>query len=141
MRLSRSMSLARHEVRVLRRDPLPLVLLLAMPLAIIAFLKPALSLALFAEGHVRATGAEQAVPGMSVTFSFFLVGFIGLVFFREHGWGTWDRLRVAAARSEILLGKLLPVAGIAAIQVAVLFVLGWAGFGLRVEGSLVALAL
>ncbi len=98
-------------------------------------------MALFAEGHVQATGAEQAVPGLTVTFSFFLVGFVGLVFFREHGWGTWDRLRASAGRREILIGKLVPVAVVAALQIAVLFLVGWAGFGMRVKGSLLALGL
>jgi ABC-2 type transport system permease protein len=78
---------------------------------------------------------------MAVTFSLFLVGFVGLVFFRDHGWGMWDRLRAAARPGEILAGKLLPVLVVAWAQVAVLFVAGFAAFGLRIRGSWVGLAL
>jgi ABC-2 type transport system permease protein len=136
----RAAAIARHELRLLLRDPFPLVLLFVLPLVITAFLKPALSLALFVEGETRATGAEQAVPGMAVTFSLFLVGFVGLAFFRDHGWGTWDRIRVSARPGEILAGKLLPVLLVAWCQVAVLFLAGWIGFGLRVRGSAVGVA-
>src|SRR5438093_6173406 len=141
MSLRRSLAISRHEFRLLRRDPFPLVLLLGLPLAIVGFLKPALALALFVEGHTRATGAEQAIPGMAVTFSFFLVGFVGLVLFRDHGWGTWDRLRGEAGTVELLTGKVLPVIGVAYAQLAVLFLVGTTGFGLRARGSVVGLAL
>jgi ABC-2 type transport system permease protein len=137
----RSLAISRHEMRILRRDPLPFVLLLALPIAIVAFLKPALALALFVQGHTHATGSEQAVPGMAVTFSFFLVGFVGAVFFREHAWGTWDRLRTEARPAELLVGMFLPIAGVAYAQMGVLFAVGFAGFGLRVRGSVAALAL
>src|SRR6476660_3225578 len=60
----RSAALARHEAKLLRGDPFPLAVLIVMPLVIIVFFRPALSLALFAEGHVDANGSEQAVPGM-----------------------------------------------------------------------------
>lgn len=137
----RVLALARHEVRILVSDPLPIVLLFAFPLAVIAFFKPALELALFSEGYVRATGAEQAVPGVAVTFSLFLVGFVGLSFFREHGWGTWDRLLVSpTSTAGVLVGKLVPIAGVAMVQLAFLFSLGVGVFGLRVRGSAVALA-
>jgi ABC-2 type transport system permease protein len=136
------LALARHELRVLAHDPLPLVLLFAFPVAVIAFFKPALALALFSEGYTNATGAEQAVPGVAVTFSFFLVGFVGLAFFREHGWGTWPRLRASAAGAAwILAGKLAPILGVAFLQLVVVFGLGVAAFGLRVRGSVAALVL
>jgi ABC-2 type transport system permease protein len=138
--LARSLALARHEMRVLARDPLPLALLFAFPLAVIAFLKPALALALFSEGYTTANGAEQAVPGVAVTFSFFLVGFVGLAFFREYGWGTWERLRASpAGAGEIMAGKILPILGVASLQLAVLFGAGTLVFGLRVRGSVAAL--
>jgi ABC-2 type transport system permease protein len=73
-------------------------------------------------------------------FTFFLVGSVGFVFFREHGWGTWERLRASRARpGEIMVGKCVPVLAHAALQQTVLFGIGAALFGLRVRGSILAL--
>ncbi len=102
--------LARHELRLLGRDPVPFVLLLVLPLAIMWFFRPALALALFSEGYVRSEGAEQAVPGIATTFSLFLVGFVGLSFFRDRSWRTWERLRTSPiAWWQLFAGKLCPI--------------------------------
>ena len=46
---------------------------------------------------------------MAVSFAAFNVGYAGFTFFRDHGWGTWDRLRATAATStDIMIGKVLP---------------------------------
>jgi ABC-2 type transport system permease protein len=103
--------------------------------------QPALRLALLAQGYTETNGAEQAVPGTAVMFSLFLTGFVGLVFFREHGWGTWDRLRMSGGPGALVAGKLLPVALVGAAQLAWLFGAGWFVLDLRVRGSLPALAL
>ena len=141
MSRQRSQALARHEGRMLRRDPFPIAVLVVMPLVIIAFFRPALALALFSEGFVHANGSEQAVPGVAVTFSFFIVGFVGLAFFRDRGWNTWDRLRGAASVNEIVTGKLLPIGVTALVQLAVLFGAGFLIFGFRINGSPAALVL
>jgi len=137
----RSRVVARQELVLLVRDPLPLVLLLAVPLVFIAFLKPAAFLALIVEGYPGTNGAEQAVPGAATTFSLFAVGLVGLSFFREHGWGTWPRLRAAASVSEVFVGKVAPLVAFALLQLGFLFAAGILAFGLRVRGSLGALAL
>ncbi len=124
--MHRSRVVARQELVLLVRDPLPLVLLLAVPLVFIAFLKPAAFLALIVEGYPGTNGAEQAVPGAATTFSLFAVGLVGLSFFREHGWGTWPRA---------------PLVAFALLQLGFLFAAGILAFGLRVRGSLGALAL
>jgi ABC-2 type transport system permease protein len=139
--LRASVALARHEVRLLGRDPLPLGLLFLIPLLVMVVFQPALRLALLAQGYTEANGAEQAVPGTVVMFSLFLTGFVGLVFFREHGWGTWDRLRMTTGPAALVAGKLLPVALVGAAQLAWLFGAGWFVLDLRVRGSLAALAL
>jgi ABC-2 type transport system permease protein len=132
--------LARHELRLQRDDALPLLLLVLLPLAVVVFFQPALELALFAEGYVHANGSSQAVPGVAVTFSLFLVGYVGLSFFRDHGWGTWDRLRVVpAARSQILAAKMLPLILLAWAQLAILFGFGFLLFDLHANGSILAL--
>jgi ABC-2 type transport system permease protein len=125
------------EARLMLRDPVPLVVLLVMPLLLMGFLKPALALATV--GPADANGAEQAVPGMTVMFASFLVGHVGLAFFREHGWGTWQRVRASSARSvEVMVGKVLASL---LLFVAVLgCLLGGGGWllGLDVRGSLMA---
>lgn len=56
-----------------------------------------------------ASGAEYAVPALSVLFAFFLVSFVGFLFFSEHRFNTWDRMLASQARpSEIMLGKVAP---------------------------------
>jgi ABC-2 type transport system permease protein len=137
----RSRRIAGQELLLLARDPVPLVLLVVVPVVFIAVLKPAGFLALIVEGYVGTNGAEQAVPGAAVTFSLFATGLVGLSFFREHGWGTWARLRAAASPAEILAGKLLPLAGFVLAQLGLLFGLGMAGFGLHVRGPVLAIAL
>lgn len=134
--------LARHELRLYRREPGMLIQMVFMPIVMIAFLKPAFGPALTEAGYAGATGAEQAVPGMIVMFSFFGAGMIGFGFFREHGWGTWDRLRASQARSfEIVVGKAVPTFLLVVGQQLVLFLAGIWLFGLRIRGSVFGLVL
>jgi ABC-2 type transport system permease protein len=138
----RSLAIARHELRLTRRDLSGWVQMLLMPVAMIAFLKPVFAPVLQAEGHAGASGAEHAVPGMIVMFSFFVAGMVGFSFFREHGWSTWDRLRTSQATSiEILLGKVLPSFGVTLTQQLMLFAVGVVVFGLAVGGAVPALVL
>src|SRR4051794_34762546 len=100
-----------------------------MPLALMALFKP-----------VFVSGAAQSVPGMTVLFAFFLVGQVGYVFFREHAWGTWERLRATdLSHRELMAGKIAVPLGIYAVQFALLFCAGWALFGLQVRGSVLGL--
>jgi ABC-2 type transport system permease protein len=63
------------------------------------------------------------------------------LFFREHAWGTWDRLRASSATTaDIVLGKVAPLYVAALAQLGVLFTAGWLFFGYRPDGSVVALA-
>ena len=139
MSLRRSLAIARHEVRVLLSDWTSLLTLILMPLVMMAFLKPIARLAL-TDQYRGANGAEFAVPGMTVLFAFFLVSFVGFLFFSEHRQNTWERLRASPARnSEIMLGKVLPAFGLCLFQQTVLFAIGFAAFGLRVRGSMLGL--
>lgn len=136
-----SAAIARHELRVLRTDPSTAVFLVVMPLGMVALTKGLFAGALEAEGVRGATGAEFAVPGMAVSFAAFGVGYAGFAFFRDHGWGTWDRLRASPAGSlDILAGKVVPAVGVTIAQVGLLLVLGGPLFGFEVAGSWAALA-
>jgi ABC-2 type transport system permease protein len=136
----RVFAIARNDLRVVRRDAFPVVLLIIIPLIGMIFMKSAFRATLLAEGVPLANGAEQAVPGMAVTFGFLLVSYVGYGFYREHAWKTWERLRASPASAfEIALGKLAASLLLAATQFLVLFGLGGALFGLRVRGSWLAL--
>jgi len=130
-----------HELRILRRDPLPVLVLVVFPLVLMAFLKPAFRPALVAAGHPGANGAEQVVPGQATVDGFFVVGLTALAFFSEFGAATWDRLRASPATSlEVMLGKGLPRVAMSVTQFVVVFAIGIPAFGLHVRGPLVALA-
>lgn len=132
----------RNELRILRRDQAIFIALVALPLVLIGFFKPVFRVTLQSEGFRSANGTEQAVPGMAVAFAFFIVGNVGFVFFREHGWGTWERLRASAASTaEIVASKIVPLMLVVVAQQAVLFGFGCLFLGLRVRGSLLALSL
>lgn len=140
MSLQRVAAIARHNLKIMRTDFIPVMLLIIMPLILMPFLQPAFKVALHMEGLRAATGAEQVVPGMAVTFGFFLVSNISLGFYREHGWKTWERLRASpAGTSEILIGKMVTPLLLVVAQFGCLFGLGAVLMGLQVKGSWLAL--
>jgi len=136
-------TVARHELRVVRTDPFPVVVLIGMPLVVTIFITPAYDRA-FAQliPGSGIDGAVQSVPGMSVTFAFFVVAFVGFALFREHGWGTWQRLRAAPISPlALLVGKVLVPFVIILIQHLVLFGFGIAFLHLPIRGPVLAGAL
>ena len=139
MSLRRSGALAAHELRIMRHEAGSLSVFIVLPLVMVAFLNPVFSATLQAEG-ASTGGASLAVPGMAVLFSLFLIGHMGFVFFREHQYGTWERLRATPLTpTEVIVGKAAPVLVLAVIQQALLFVLGLWLFDLRIAGSVLAL--
>ncbi|MBI4259068.1 MAG: ABC transporter permease [Actinobacteria bacterium] len=137
-----SAAIIRHEFRVMFSDPSTLVFLLFMPLLMVALMRQLFAGALAAEGFPGANGSEFAVPGMAVAFAAFSVSYAGFTFFRDHGWGTWDRLRAAPLSSvELIAGKVVPTVAVTVAQLALLFLLGGPLFGFRVAGSVFAIGL
>lgn len=136
MSLGRIAAIARQDLRILRRDPMAVVPLIVLPLVVMPFLLSAFKAAFHFAGLRRATGAEQAIPGMAVTFGFFLVMNTCSSFFREHMWRTWDRLRASpAGKVEILLGKMVTPLVEFTLQFVLLFGLAGLLAGLHVRGS------
>jgi ABC-2 type transport system permease protein len=132
----RSAAIARNEVRVLRRDPTPLMILVLMPLIVVPIFRSTFAAALEQSGYDNVSGAEFAVPGNAVQFLFFLAPTVGFAFFREHAWSTWERLRTSAAGSaDIIAGKSAPMLGLGALQLVVMFGVGVAFLDLQVRGS------
>lgn len=142
MSLRVSGAIARHEFRVMWDDPSTIVFVVIMPLLMAALMKGLFATALVAEGFSGANGSEFAVPGMAVGFAAFGAGYAGFSFFRDHGWGTWDRLRATQASSvDLMVGKVVPTVAVTFAQLGLLFVLGGPLFGLHVTGSILALTL
>lgn len=122
---------ARHELSMVAGDLSTTVVLIGMPLILIVFAKNGMK-----------NGVAQAVPGIATLFSFFIVGFLGFAFFRDHGWGTWERLRVSGIEiTSLVVGKALPFILLGFAQLIFLFTIGWAALGLPLTGSPLALAL
>lgn len=137
-----SWAIMRHEFRVMLTDPSTVVFVVLMPLIMVAIMKELFASALRDQGYASANGSEFGVPAMAVAFSAFGVGYAGFSFFRDHGWGTWDRLRATPAGSvDILVGKVVPNVSVTVTQLLLLFVLGGPLFGLDVTGSWSALLL
>jgi len=141
MRASRKWAIAQTSFRILAKDPAPIIVMIAMPLILAAFLKPAMTAQLRAQGFEGANGAAQVIPGLAVMFAFLSTQVATMLFYREHYWGTWERLRAAGASgSDIMVGKAVPLFIVLFSQVTAVFVAGYALFDFRINGSVVALA-
>jgi ABC-2 type transport system permease protein len=129
-------TIVRHDLRILRRDPAYVLIMIAMPLVMMLFLKDTFRLALREAGYTSANGAEQVVPGGVVMFSTMLMGDVAFRVFREHGWGTWDRLRASPiSTSQLLVGKSVTSLLVLILQTIVLFAVGLLVLDLQVPGS------
>lgn len=145
---NRVRALASLDLRILRHDPAFLIVFTVMPLLFMAFNRQVMGSALLVTGDVppgadlTEVGARFLVPGSTVLFSGFLVGNIGFGVFREHGWGTWERLRASVlSPMELMLGKAVVPALTTAFQLTVLLGGGALLFGMGLEGSVVAYVL
>jgi len=84
---------------------------------------------------------QVSVPGNAVLFCFFLALTVAMSFHEERKKGTWRRLLAAPGRRwMMLIAKLLPYALVGVLQMTLLFSLGHFAFGMRVGGSVLALA-
>lgn len=138
--LRRILAIARHDLRILRRDPVFIIIFTIMPLGFMAFTKGAFGAAMGVRYPNHAlNGAEQVVPGAAVLFSAFLVGNLGFAVFREHAWSTWERLRASHLETwELMLGKSIAPILTLALQLTVMLGLGAVLFDLHIRGSVPA---
>lgn len=135
-------AVVRNELRLLRHDPVPAVVLVGMPIVLMVLLSNAMNLAIADEGYLGVTGSAQTVPGMACVFAFFGAAIVGFAVFREHGWSTWPRLRAAGLSGRTLLvGKLAVPAVLLGLQHVVLFVFGLVFLDLDNAGSWWAIVL
>lgn len=135
-------AIVRNELRILRHDPVPLVLLIGMPIVLMVLLSQSLGHVLLFEGYDDTPGSMHTAPGMACLFGFFSIAIIGFAIFREHGWRTWPRLRAAGVGGPALFaGKLAVPAGMLVLQHAVLFGFGVGFLHFKVNGAWLAVAL
>ena len=114
-------AVARHDLRILQRDPAFLIIFTVMPLLFMAFNDRVFGAALTVELGTETNGAAFVVPGATVLFSGFLVGNLGFGIFREHGWGTWERLRCSPLSPvDLMAGKAVVPILTTALQISVL---------------------
>jgi ABC-2 type transport system permease protein len=136
----RIFAVARLNALLQTQEPSVPVLMAVIPIVLTPFMIPGNRMTLVAEGYMHATGAEQAVPGFAVLFSFFSVQLIVQMFFDEQQWGTWNRMRASAASmSEIILGKVAVAFIMQFAQMAVVLAFGMVLDGYRPDGSMLAL--
>lgn len=129
-------AVVKQQLLIIRRDPWFLCIMFFMPLVVMPLFKQTMGLSLQASGYVKATGAEQVVPGQAVMFGFFVGGSAGFCLFREHGWRTWDRLRASSASSRsLLIGFMIPWVLMLTIFQVALFTAGGLALGLRLNGG------
>jgi ABC-2 type transport system permease protein len=132
-------AVAKHETRLLRRDRLAIVINFLLPLVIMAFAVPIYSRALRAGAGA---GALFAVPSMTVLFSFSTLGTVGVSFFKDFNWGTWERARaMPLTMPGLLVGKALPIMARSVTQQMLLLVCGGLLFGIPVAAGLLQLLL
>jgi ABC-2 type transport system permease protein len=122
---------AGNELRLMGADPTPVVMLLVLPVCAVL---------LFSDGFVG--GASRAIPGLSLLFGLVGVTAIGLAFFRDHGWGTWDRFRASPLNhGELIAAKVLPLGLLFLMQQVSLLAAGRFVLGMPWHGSAGAAAL
>ena len=142
MSLTRSAAIARTTVRLVAKDPGVTIIMIVMPLIFIAFLKPSMEAQLAQQGYQGASGAQLGVPGLAVMFAYLSIQTVCMLFFREHVWGTWQRLRAAGATgAELVIGKAGPLVVVILAQMAVVFAASAWLFDYRINGSPLALVL
>src|SRR5699024_4829515 len=133
--LRRSLSVAALDARILRRDAAPVLVMIVIPLLFVPFLMPGARAQLVAGGHLGATGAEYAVPGLAILFALLNAQQVLTGFFREKDWATWHRLRIAPVSfPELVVGKSLTALGAQFAQLLVVLLGGALLFGYRPNG-------
>jgi ABC-2 type transport system permease protein len=129
--------LVRHNLRLMKREPGPLLSRMIMPVAFLTLLRPLY----LAAWHGGATGNQQALIATLVTFSLLALSISGSAILTERLGRTWDRLRATSMPPlSILAGKAIPAYAVLLAQQV--FITGFAMvcFGLRVTHPALLLA-
>lgn len=140
MSLSRTNAIARNTFRLVIHDPGATIAMILIPLVFIAFLKPAFDAQFAALGY--GGGGSAGIPGLAALFAVMTLQVVVMIYYREHSWGTWSRLRASGATAiEIVVGKSGPMVLVVAAQTTTVLLVSALVFDFRITGSLWALAL
>lgn len=135
--LRHSVAIAAIDLRILRRDPAPLIVMTVLPLLFVPFLMPGAKAQLAATGHPGSSGAEYAVPALAVLFALLCVQQVLAAFHREREWHTWSRLAASpASLPALLLGKSATAYLAQLLQLLVVLAGGALLYGFRPKGSM-----
>lgn len=116
--LVRISALVRYNAILRLRDPSQFISYLVTPMIFMVLFQPLYAKSLH-------SSPAQAVTGQLVMFSVFAMAIVGNAIFVEREWRTWDRLRASrAGRTELLIGKAVPVFLVLLLQQAVLICFG-----------------
>lgn len=108
-------SIMRSEAKILASDPNAPILLLVLPLVLIA-----LTHRVFESGVGDERFRVLAGPAYALMFAFLINVWIVYSFFKEHGWGTWPRIRASGTPiGVIIVAKLTPYVVLGIVQVTV----------------------
>jgi ABC-2 type transport system permease protein len=92
--------------------------------------------------RTRFNSYSHSFCGMTLQYLLFWGMESGLLLLRERGRAAWARVRAAAVPlSCVLAGKALATAAIALLQVLVTFGVGYAAFGVTIDGSVIGFVL
>lgn len=133
-------ALVGQHFRLMLKEPVPLVMFFLFPALVMGFLQEPARITLSDAGFREVSGAEQAVPGVSVMFAMLLMTNVGFTFFREHAWGTWERLQAATSPTAVFLGKCGGPLLVSIFQFVFLFGIGITLLDLDLGGADSALA-
>ena len=115
---------------MLRQDKRFIIFLFLVPTILALLLYKGIG----ATGH--SNGADQAVPGFSVMFGFYIITYIGVSHYREHAWGAWTMVRAAGIpRLTAAIGVLAPYYLLGVAQLTIMLLVGGVALGAHVRGS------
>lgn len=132
--LARSGEIAAQEVRLLVKEPVPLVAMLVMPLLFISFLNPFFDAYLGSLGLDVIDGTLLVLPAMAATFSFLLVESFGVRLYHDFEENTWRRaLGGYATTAELIVGRTIRWLGHLLLQNVALFSIAVVVYGVRLD--------
>jgi len=137
-----ALAVAAVDLRVLRRDITPVLVMVIIPLLFVPFLTPGMEALLRSQGYPPGSGVQYVVPALAVLFALLNGQQFLTALYRDRHWGIWERLRLAgASTASVLLGKALP--GVAVHCAQLLMVLGGGAllFGYHPTGAVAGIGL
>lgn len=137
--MRRAVIMMHHQAVLLRREPTLLVLIWAGPIIFILFLEGSMDTLTHEFHRQDIAGIEYITPSVTIMFSFALVNMSNYSIFRDHIWGTWQRLRLIDLRlTWLLLGKLGTLLIVGFVQVTIAYSAAALVYGLRLVPAVLA---